>query len=212
MSAHPWKNLSCILAILVLAAAAGVPPCRATGIEHVGNDPFPTGWGYSSDLRQLVDLPTRVYWREVNGDIRFYYRGDTARLNEALFTFAALQSDLKQVVLRPGPDQAQQFNGKPVPYQWEVHVPGGASLATAREDPGRRGNLRQPAASDRPGGRTDRPEVNPGARGRPPAGTPRPGGALPGRDHAADRARSPGCPRRSARALQRRRVPRRGGL
>jgi hypothetical protein len=115
--------------VLAIAGLVGARPAWAVGSEHLGSEPFPNGPGYSPDRLALVNLPSRVYWREINGDHQFFYRGDTAALNEALKSFAAVELDRREVVLRPGPGETRTFADQPVPYNWEVHMPGGLVLA-----------------------------------------------------------------------------------
>jgi hypothetical protein len=98
--------------------------------SHFGNAPVPAGFiSFTPDLRPVLDDTTRVYWYEVNGDASFYYKGDTAALNNLLKRFAAGAKG-REVVLHAGPLKLTDLGStKPIDAHWYVHVPGGISLS-----------------------------------------------------------------------------------
>ena len=86
------------------------------------------GLGYET-FGNTPDDPHRVYFYDVNGDARFYYKGDTTVLNAALVKFAAAGKG-REIVLHAGPLKRTNLGGaKQIEAQWCVHVPGGISLS-----------------------------------------------------------------------------------
>jgi hypothetical protein len=75
----------------------------------------------------VVNHESRVYHTWVNGNEHFYYEGDTDSLNEALRRFAAIEADVREVVLRPGQGETKSFRGKRIRYDWLLHIQGGIS-------------------------------------------------------------------------------------
>lgn len=106
--------------VLVLPSAA-----RALATESFGNAPIGAGGGFDGKLLDLVNMHARVYWFEVNGNPFFYFKGGTKELNEALRAFAALPDEKKEIILLAGPGERKSLGGKPVAYDWSVHVPMG---------------------------------------------------------------------------------------
>ncbi|MGA2034410.1 MAG: HEAT repeat domain-containing protein [Thermoguttaceae bacterium] len=99
----------------------------ALGEEHFGNAPLNEAdfqdW---PGIMPLVNHPSRVYHKWVDGNEQFYYRGDTAALNDALRQFAASKSAVHELLLRPAPCIAESLNGvKEIPYNWNLHIVGG---------------------------------------------------------------------------------------
>ena len=85
---------------------------------------------------RVADLPSRVYWREINGDPRFFFRGNTAGLNQALEAFAQIQGE-KEILLLPGPSDVRTLvERKPVPCDWELHAPNGSYVHFAKQEKG----------------------------------------------------------------------------
>jgi hypothetical protein len=39
------------------------------------------------ELVWVANLPSRIYWHDINGDPMFFFRGNTAALNQALEAF-----------------------------------------------------------------------------------------------------------------------------
>lgn len=117
--------------VFALALSVMLPrPCFALATEHFGNDAVRPGFvALPAGALGLVNLASRFYWREVNGDPMFYCRGDMDALHEALRQFAALDG-VKELVLVPGPDAVRSFaGGQRMPYDWSVHLPAGFSFA-----------------------------------------------------------------------------------
>jgi hypothetical protein len=128
-------RLSSWLGAAVLSVALFGDARQAFGLatEHPGNDPIGAGWGLGNDVLAAVNLQSRVFWREVNGDPYFFFRGNTTALNEALRRFAALKADKKELVLLPGPGVTHTLvEQKPIPCDWSLHTPAGLYLAHAR--------------------------------------------------------------------------------
>ena len=90
----------------------------ARGEEHFGNgDLGEANYRAWPGIAPLVNHTSRVYQYWVNGNEQFFYRGDTAALDDALGKFAASKVKVHEVVLRPAPCEAKSFNGfKTIPY------------------------------------------------------------------------------------------------
>jgi len=98
------------------------------GQETFGNDPLPEQEEYKAwpGIMPLINDDSRVYSNWVNGNEHFYYGGDTVRLNDFLSHFAAMESPVHEVILRPGPEYANSFNHeKSIPVRWRLHLVGG---------------------------------------------------------------------------------------
>jgi hypothetical protein len=130
------KNTStCLtLAVLSLCLANRV---WAVGMEDVGNaalsEPHYRDW---QGVMPLVNHPSRVYHSWVNGDEQFYYRGDTKALNDALQKFAAVNTEVHEVLLQPGPGITHSFDTQTIPYNWNLHIIGGVSRHLTTLDQG----------------------------------------------------------------------------
>jgi hypothetical protein len=112
------------LAGLVLALAC---PAATFGLatEQFGNGRITMGLGFDGTVTKAVNVESRVYWYEVNGNPTFFFKGGPKELNEALRHFAAIHHDKKEIILLPGPGLAYSLGRKEVPYTWSLHVPGG---------------------------------------------------------------------------------------
>ncbi|MGA2615981.1 MAG: carboxypeptidase-like regulatory domain-containing protein [Thermoguttaceae bacterium] len=62
----------------------------------------------------------RVYAFWCMSSTQFYYRGDTAALNNALRNFAAMKAEAHEVVLRPGQGVVKSLGGKEVQFNWNL--------------------------------------------------------------------------------------------
>lgn len=118
--------------LLVIAAFTVLAACSAAlarGEEHFGNDPVhENNYADWPGLMPTLNHPSRVYRVWVNGNELFYYRGDTAALNDTLAKFTLTGIPVKEVVLRPGPGEAQTFDQtRKVPFRWSLHLLGGLS-------------------------------------------------------------------------------------
>src|SRR5262245_58724799 len=109
-----------LLLTLVLPSAA-----HALATESLGNSPIGAGWGFDSKLLAVVNVHARVYWYEVNGNPFFFFKGGTKELNEALTAFAKLDAEKKEIILIAGAGETKTLGGKPVAFDWCVHVPMG---------------------------------------------------------------------------------------
>lgn len=113
---------------LIVAALIGSAAGRAWawGTEDFGNSALnAANYRDWPGIMPLVDDPNRVYHTWVNGNEHFYYRGDTAALNDALGKFAAIQADVHEVLLRPGPCEAKSFDRtRTTAYDWQLHLVG----------------------------------------------------------------------------------------
>ncbi len=128
---------------LVLSAASILAVCAVTSqvwalrIEHVGNAPLnERNYRDWKRVMPVVNDLSRVYHVWVNGNDHFYYRGDTNTLNDALKKFAAIEADVHEVILRPGPAERKTFDGKQVRYDWLLHIHGGISRHLAAKEQG----------------------------------------------------------------------------
>src|SRR5262245_37398596 len=93
------------ISLLIVASRAW-----SMGFEGFGNDPV-EGSNYIEwpNVLPLVNDPHRVYFSWVNGNEHFYYAGDSAALNAALKSFAAIQAKKRTVVLRPAPGKGSSL-------------------------------------------------------------------------------------------------------
>ena len=117
-----------VLVSLLPAVAA------ALGTENFGNAPVHAQKDWRPGVVDAVNLTTRVYSRWVNGNESFYFQGGAAELNAALKKFAEIEAEEREVILRPGPGETRTFQGKPVAFDWELHVPSGIYLARAAKE------------------------------------------------------------------------------
>lgn len=112
------------IAVLICCASSKV---WALGMEDFGH----TALGEANyrdwpGIMPLVNDTSCVYHSWVNGNEQFYYRGDTAALNDALRNFAASKAEVHEVLLRPAPCEVKSFNGtKTIRYDWNLHIIGG---------------------------------------------------------------------------------------
>ncbi len=97
------------------------------GTETFGNEPLgEQNYNDWPGIMPLVNNEKRVYSNWVNGNETFYYRGDTEAFNDFLKRFAAMESQVHEVIFRPGPGRAQCFLiEKVIPVDWRLHIVGG---------------------------------------------------------------------------------------
>lgn len=112
------------------------PDAMAWGEEHFGNSPLSEAhYRAWKGVMPLVNDKSRVYHTWVNGNEHFYYRGDATTLNAALRVFAATESEVREVVLRPAPGVVHSFNkAKLVQFNWGLHIRGGIAQAPTNLD------------------------------------------------------------------------------
>jgi hypothetical protein len=107
----------------------------ALGTEGHGNAPIPEGMLTGKAAIDLANQKNRVYWREVNGDLRIFYRGgNTEVLNEALQLLAKVPGEARELILLPGPGETHTFDRKRVPCDWSFHQPGGFYGDAAKQE------------------------------------------------------------------------------
>jgi hypothetical protein len=123
---------------MVVCVILAAMPVQAFGLatEHHGNAPIGAGWNFPADVLRVANLPSRVYWREINGDPTFVFKGNTAALNQALEAFAQIQGE-KEILLVPAPSDVRTLvERKPVPCDWELHAPNGFYVHFAKQEKG----------------------------------------------------------------------------
>ncbi|HKA07625.1 MAG TPA: hypothetical protein VKD71_10230 [Gemmataceae bacterium] len=115
-----------ILSLAGLLLTLAVPSvAHALATESLGNAPIGAGWGFDNKLLTVVNVHSRVYWYEVNGNPFFFFKAETKELNEALASFARLDVEKKEIILVAGAGETKTLGGKPVAFDWCVHVPMG---------------------------------------------------------------------------------------
>ncbi|MCA9014282.1 MAG: HEAT repeat domain-containing protein [Planctomycetaceae bacterium] len=110
----------------------------ALGEEDFGNKPLNDGnfkaW---PGIMPVVNHPSRVYHRWVNGNEHCYFQGDTTTLNEVLQKFAATPEKVHEIVLRPGPATTSSFDQtKTMNFNWNLHLVGGIASVMSKKDQG----------------------------------------------------------------------------
>jgi hypothetical protein len=131
---HPVTATKPALVLILLAALPALALALAT--EHHGNQPIGPGWKFPADVLAVANLPSRVYWRELNGDPHFFFHGDVEALNRALVQFARIGGPI-EILLLPGPSDVRTLSErKPVPCDWELHAPGGDYASSAQQEKG----------------------------------------------------------------------------
>src|SRR5262245_33993156 len=123
-------RLSLIAGLLLSLAIPSAAHALAT--EQLGNKPI-MGFNFDAKLLAIVNVQARVYFFEVNGNPFFFFKGGPKEMNEALQAFAALPGDKKEIILMAGPGGTKTFDGKPVAFDWSVHVPMGLSFGGESE-------------------------------------------------------------------------------
>lgn len=107
---------------VILAAPALV---FALATEEVGNAPVNernySEWA-GTGMTAVLDHPSRVYHRWVNGNEVFHYEGDAKALSATLAAFAAVKVAAREVHILPGAGKTTEFNGSTVTYGWTVHL------------------------------------------------------------------------------------------
>lgn len=88
---------------------------------------------WPNSLVHAVNLDSRVYSLWDSGTDRLFYRGKARAVNEAMRKFAAVTGDHRPLVLVPGSGETHALSGKPVAFDWRLHVPGGLDKADSRK-------------------------------------------------------------------------------
>ena len=109
--------------------AGATPRAFALATEQLGNAPISGGLNFGAEVLAAVNLPSRVYWYEVNGNPTFFFRGDIRELNEALRKFAAIPAEKREIILVPGAGETTTLTREQrIAYNWSLHVPLGDRL------------------------------------------------------------------------------------
>src|SRR3990172_8317782 len=109
-------------AALAVLAGGHAGDAFALGEEQFGNAPRVEQPDWAPGVLDVVNLESRVYLKWVNGNENFFYGGAVEALGEALKKFAAVQAEVKEVVVRPGPGETRTFDGRPVVCDWQLHA------------------------------------------------------------------------------------------
>jgi hypothetical protein len=115
-----FAGMTALTLLLILPA-----PVFALREESFGNAPFAKQPDWAEGVVDVVNLKSRVYLVGHNGNMNFFYRGNAPALNEALRKYAAVNDDVRQLVLLPGSGKTKSFDGKPVDFDWMFNVPSG---------------------------------------------------------------------------------------
>lgn len=122
------------MTLLVLARAE---TAFARGEESFGNKPLAAAnYADWQGVLPVINSPQRIYTTWVNGNEHFYFQGDVDQLNEVLRDFAKVETPVRELVIRPENGITKTFDGKVVPYDWNVHLIGGIARHMSRLDKG----------------------------------------------------------------------------
>src|SRR4051812_39419610 len=119
-----------LVALLLVLPA----PVFALATESFGNAPVTKQPDWAEGVVDVVNLKSRVYSFWVNGNETFYYRGNGQAVHEALRKYAAVKSDVRQLILLPGSEKTRPFRGMPVAFDWQFHVPSGIYKAVTKRN------------------------------------------------------------------------------
>jgi hypothetical protein len=146
--------------LFALAAGLAAPAAaHALATEQLGNKPIGPGWNFGSELLAAVNVEERVYWHEVNGNPTFFFKGGPRAVNAAIRRFAAIPAERREIILFPGPGATRTFDGKPVAYDWTLHVPMGFYFGGDSEVADTRATLVIHLSAPTPGPPADPPKV-----------------------------------------------------
>lgn len=143
-----------LFALLLIFACR---PAWALGTETFGNEPLIEG-NYADwpGIMPAVNHSSRVYHTWVNGNEHFYYRGDTAALNDFLKAYAGAKTEVREVVLRPGPGVTHSFDrSRTIDYGWKLHLIGGIARHLTTRPEGSKVWSPHPVVTIHPGGDID---------------------------------------------------------
>jgi hypothetical protein len=123
-----------VLSTALLAVVVTFPSSvLALGEESFGNAPRVPQPDWAEGVIDVVNLNSRVYLQWVNGNEKFFYRGNAKALNEALRKYAAVKSEVHQLIVLPGSGKTHTFDRKVVDFDWQLHVPSGIYKAVAKK-------------------------------------------------------------------------------
>ncbi len=128
----------CFLAMLVVCVLANTPELAwALGHEEFGNKPqSDRNYAEWPGIISVVNAEARVYLSWANGNEHLYFQGGTSVLNDALRDYATVKTEVRRVIIRPGPGEARTFGGKKIACDWDLHVIGGIAGHMATLDKG----------------------------------------------------------------------------
>lgn len=109
------------------------------GEEAFGNDPVENNAEWAKGVLAVANDKSRVYWRWINGNEEFFFKGSTLanlpnQLQAALTLFAQIEADRHEVVLLPTAGETQSFEKIHVSYDWSLAAPSGIYLSMIRRD------------------------------------------------------------------------------
>lgn len=123
------RRFSRVLLSVAILMCTTARQAHGAAEQHFGNRPL-NEFSYQQwkSIMPVINHESRVYHTWVNGNEHFYYSGSTKALNDILQKFAALDVDVREVVLRPGPKKVMTFNKKEqIGYNCLLHIQGGIS-------------------------------------------------------------------------------------
>jgi hypothetical protein len=123
-----------IMLIATIQIGAITEKVMGFATENFGQHPVVKLSEWPKGIMDVINLETRVYSTCINGNSKFYYRGSIAAINEALTKFATIDCKLHEVIIRPGKTIAKSFKGNDIQFDWQLHVPGGIYLHTAKTE------------------------------------------------------------------------------
>ena len=89
-----------------------------------------------AELNPVANHSSRVYAYWVNGHEGLFYQGETTAINEVLAVFAKAPLERHVVVLRPGPQTTNDFDGNTIAYDCNLDVIGGIAAHQTTLDRG----------------------------------------------------------------------------
>jgi hypothetical protein len=127
-----FENSIAAFVIAAIAWAASCDRAYALATEHVGSGPITNGLNFGPDLLAAVNLDSRVYWNEVNGNPYFFFKGNTEALNKSLELFAKVKAEGHDVIIVPGSGDTRTFKGDAIASDWHFNVPMGLYFALGK--------------------------------------------------------------------------------
>ncbi len=103
-----------VLLVPVMVWARG----KDHGTRPVSSDTWPKG------LAELVNAENRVHGYSVNREDHFFFKGDTAALNDFLTRYAQLPVTKLHVAIHPGRLEVRSMDGQPldVAADWQLYA------------------------------------------------------------------------------------------
>src|SRR5262245_12919563 len=155
-----WQTISSFVAALGVALTLSAGSAHALATEHVGNEPVGPGWNFGDELLAAVNVSSRVYWYEVNGNPAFFFRGNARDLIDVIRKFAKIPADKREIILLPGPAETTTLmRDKRIPYDWTLHVPMGLRFTGDSDIDDNRATLTIHISTTRPPAISDRKQV-----------------------------------------------------